>query len=314
MSLNFSREKMYKSRFTQWGLRKNAKRKGESDQKSGRQKRPIDRSRHLPAGDGGYLIPIVSSGNPRTMRSFTPLSHPVMTPPMLAIPERILSVICDYFRGSFEAGTWISNGDGSKSCYSTKPTKRAWAHLNRFYDQTLIACRLFNRSSSQDAGKALGSAFAVIKDILLAEEPETLSLLFKTILRVRRKRKDQIACAILRQFSAMAMAVLGARHPICRISGLLSSTDPSQVDEIINRCKSSIGDHFTRLIGPMHYTTLRTQLQNMSSSGRSEKKLRDLLAKCENDLGLLDVRILYFRIELSVHCYDNYRKMMEQYV
>ena len=182
MSLTFSREKMYKSRFTQWGLRKNAKRKGEGDQQSGREKRPINRSGHLPADDRGYLIPIVSSENPRTRKSSTPLSHPLMTPPLLAIPERILGVIWDYFRGSFEAGTWVSNGDGSQSCRSTKPTKSARARPSLLYNQSLLACRLFDRNFFQDAGKALISATAQIKGILLAEEPTTLSRLFELIL------------------------------------------------------------------------------------------------------------------------------------
>ena len=293
---------MYKSRFTQWGLRKNAKRKRQGDQQSGQEKRPIDRSRHLPADDGGYLIPIVSSENPRTMKSSTPLSQPLMTPPMLAIPERILGVIWDYFRGSFEAGTWISNGDGSKSCLSIKPTKSARGLLNLLYNQSLLACRLFDRNSFQDAGKALISATAQIKEILCAEEPRTLSRLFGLILNAHRKGKDEIAFAILRHFSAMAMAVLGDRHPICRISGWLSSMDPSRLDDIIDRCLSSVGDHFASLLGPMHRTAL---IARMSDSWGTEEKLRDLLGKCKIDLGLLDRRTFEVGMELSWRCYRN---------
>ena len=297
---------MYKSRFTQWGLRKNAKRQGESDQQSGREKRPIDRSRRLPADDRGSLIPIVSSGNPRTMKSSASLSHPLTTPPMLAVPERILAAIWDYFRGSFEAGTWISKGDGANSCVSTKPIKSARNHLALLYYQSLLACSLFDRGSFQDAGKALISATAQTKNILLAEKPMTLVHLFKIILTTHRRGRDEIAFAILRHFSGMAMAVLGDRHPICRISGWLSSMDPSRLQDIIDRCMSSVRDHFTSLLGPMHRTALRARIECMRDRWGTEEKLQDLLSKCESDLGWLDLRTFQVSLELHWRCYKNY--------
>ena len=305
MLLTFPREKMYKSRFTQWGLRKNARRKGEGGQQSGREKRPIDRSRPLLVEHAGYLTPTVLAKTPRAMRSFTPFSRPVMTPPTLAIPERILGVIWDYFRGSFEAGTWVSNGNGSKRCISTKPIKTTQTHLNLLYDQCVLACRLFDRNSFQDAGKTLVLATAQIKEILLAEEPRTLITLFTTILVTHHRGRDEIAFAILRQFSAMAMTVLGDRHPICRISGWLSSMDPSRLDDIIDRCLSSVGDHFASLLCPMHYTALVARINSMGDGGESEEKLRDLLGKCENDLGLLDRRTFFVCVELSWMYYNN---------
>ena len=305
MPLTFPREKMYKSRFTQWGLRKNARRKGEGGQQSRREKRPIDRSRPLLVEHAGYLTPTVLAKTPWAMRSFTPLSRPVMTPPTLAIPERILGVIRDYFSGSFEAGTWVSNGNGSERCISTKPIKPTQIHLNLLYDQCVLACRLFDRNSFQDAGKTLISATAVIKEILLAEEPRTLITLFTTILDTHHRGRDEIAFAILRHFSAMAMIILGDRHPICRISGWLSSMDRSRLDDIIDRCLSSACDHFASLLGPMHRTALVARIESMSDSGETEERLRDLLGKCEKDLGLFDGRTLYVRSVLSWAYYNN---------
>ena len=296
---------MYKSRFTQWGLRKNAKRKGEGDQRPGREKRLIDRSRPFHAEHAGYLTPIVLAKTSRVMPSSTPLLHPAMTPPMLAIPERILGVIRDYFRGSFEAGTWLLNVDERDECRSTKPTKPAFAQLSVLREQTQLACRLFNRKSFQDAGKTLVSATAGIKEIVFAEEPRTLIQLFEIVLDTHYKGRDEIAFAILRQFSAIAMAVLGDRHPLCRISGWLSSMDPSRLDDVVDRCISSAGDHFASHLGPMHRTTLVARLQSMSDNAETEEKLRDLLGKCENDLGLVDDRTSYVRLALSVTCYRN---------
>ena len=226
---------------------------------------------------------------------------------MLAIPERILGIIRDYFRGSFEAGTWLLDGDERYQCRSTKPTKPAFAQLDVLYEQTQLACRLFDRESFQDAGKTLVSATAGIKEIVFAEEPRTLIQLFGIVLATHHRGRDEIAFAILRQFSAIAMAVLGDRHPLCRISGWLSSMDPSRLDDVVDRCISSAGDHFASHLGPMHRTTVVARLESMSYKAEYEEKLRDLLGKCENDLGLVDCRTSYVRMALSWTCYDNFK-------
>ena len=296
---------MYKSRFTQWGLRKNAKRKGEDDQKQGREKRLFNRSIPLLAEHAGCLAPTALAKAPGAIRSSAPLSRPVMTPPMLAIPERILSVIWDYFRGSFEAGTWVPNGHESHECRSTKPKKLALGQLNTFQFQTRLACRLFDKKSFQDAGKTLVSATAGFQDIIFAEEPSTLSQVLRTVLFTHYAGRNEIAFAILRHFSAMAMVVLGDRHPLCRISGWLTSTDSSRLNDVIERCLISVCDHFASLVGHMHTTTLRARLKSMSATEETEEKLRDLLGKCENDLGLVDDRTSYVRLRLTWACYNN---------
>ena len=285
---------MYKSRFTRWGLRKNAKRKG--DLRSSVEKRHVDLSRHLPADGGGYSIPIVSSQKSRTMNLSTPLSHSLTTP---TIPERVLGVIWDYIRGSFEAGTWVCTGDGARHCLSTKSTTYVSAHPNSLYNQSTLACCLFDKNCFQDAGKALVSATAQIKAILYAEGPDTLRNLFKTILYIHHRGRDEIAFAILRQFSAMAMAVLGDRHPICRLSGWLSSIDPSRLGDIIGQCLDSVRDHFASLLGPLHLTALVARIESMTDRGGSEGNMRDLLSKCESDLGWLDLRTFEVGLRLS---------------
>lgn len=308
MYLTPLREKMYKSRFTQWGLRKNAKRKVDGDQKQSREKRLIDRSSPLLAKHAGHLTATALAKTPRAIRSSAPLSDSVMTPPMLAIPERILSVIRDYFRGSFDAGTWAANGDERHHCRSTKP-KKALAQLNNFQFQTQLACRLFDRKSFQDAGKSLVSATAGLQDIIFAEEPMTVFALFEFVLYTHYAGRNEIAFAILRHFSAMAMVVLGDRHPLCRISRWLSSMDPSRFEDVIDRCLSSVGDHFASFLGPTHRTTLIAHTESIRLYRRSEEKLWNLLRKCESDLGLLDYRTLFVHHQLSFRCYENHKNI-----
>ena len=149
------------------------------------------------------------------------------------------------------------------------------------------------------------SATAQTENILLAEKPVTLVHLFKIILATHCRGRDEIAFSILRHFSAMAMAVLGNRHPMCRISGWLSSMGPSQLDDIIDRCLSSVGDHFASLLGPMHRTALGARMDYMTGRKGTEEKLRDLLSKCESDLGWLDLRTFEVGLYLSWECYKN---------
>ena len=296
---------MYKSRFTQWGLRKNAKRKRDGDRESGREKRPIDRCSPLPTEHAGYLAQIVSAKTSRALRSSTPLPRPVMTPPILAIPERILGVIGDYFRGSFEAGTWPSH-NGLGYCHISKPAEHASAYLVHFYHSCIIACRLFDRKCFQDAGKMLISATARIKEILLAEEPRTLGKIFQLMLLVSLAGRHEIALIILRYFSTMAMTVLGDRHPMSQISWLLCSMDQSYFEDIAARGLSSIYHNFRTLIGPMHYTTLAAHTESISIGERPEEKMRGLLGECESDLGLLKCRTTFVHVRLSFICYANH--------
>ena len=305
MWLTFARGKMYKSRFTQWGLRKNAKKNGKNHQQPGWEKRSSDRSSPLPAEGRGYLIPVMSTENPRTMMPFTPLFHPLTTPSMLAIPERMLHVIWDYFRGSFESGTWVLGDDEMQWCCSTKPVEYAQIHMGFLEDQCLLACRLINRRSFQDVGKILISATARIKDIILAEAPTTLSRLFQLFHEVCVIGRYDIIMIILRQFSAMAMTVLGDGHPICHISGLLNSVDQSHSNEVVAQCMSSICDSFRSLIGPMHYTAIVAHAHFLNLSREREGKLRNLLGKCESDLGLVDERTIYIQFLLAFECYEN---------
>lgn len=298
---------MYKSRFTQWGLRKNAKRKRDSDQESGREKRPIDRCSSLLTEHAAYLAQIVSAKTSRAMRSPTPLPRPIMTSPMLATPEHIFSAIRDYFRGSFEAGTWPShNHNGLGYCRNNEPMGPASSYLVHFYNSCIIACRLFDRKCFQDAGKMLISATARIKEILLAEEPWTLSTIFQVMLLASLAGRHEIALIILRYFSTMAMTVLGDRHPMSRIPWLLSSMDHSYFEDIAARGLNSIYHNFRTLTGPMHHTTLAAHMDCISIGERREEKMRGLLGECESDLGLLNCKTTFVLARLSIMCYGNH--------
>ena len=256
------------------------------------------------------FTPVFSPATPRAVESFTPVLRPIMMPQVLAIPERIFASIWIYFQGSFESGIWESTGEGFHYCQTTKGPKGGLSLLNMLSDQCLLACRLFANESFSEAGKTLISATAGIKNILLAEDPMTLLSLFQLLIDVRRQRRNEIALAILRQYSAMAEVLLGNEHPLCSISGWLTSVDPSDSNDIIGRCKRSVADHFETLIGPMHRSTLNARMMSIDDRTRKEEWLQNLLGNCENDLGSLDAWTLRVRYELALH-YFNKHKYLE---
>ncbi|KAK3167260.1 hypothetical protein OEA41_010386 [Lepraria neglecta] len=108
-------------------------------------------------------------------------------------------------------------------------------------------------------------------------------------------------------YSAMAEVLLGNEHPICYISGWLTSVDPSESNDILGRCKGSVADHFETFLGPMHRSTLNARMMFFEDRTRKEEWLQDLLGNCENDLGSLDVRTWYVRFGLAHHCLNKHK-------
>ena len=244
------------------------------------------------------------SKTPEAVNCFTSPSSPLMMPESMAIPERILITIRDYFIGSFENGRWFTE-DPMYHCESKKVQGDTFFFLNNLHGQCKTACRLFARNRFQEAGQILISATSQIKPILLAERPETLSSLFEIVADIFRRKRDEVAIAILRQFSALAGIVLGEKHPLCSICGWLTSIHASDFKYVMVKCWASSGDHFERLLGPMHMSTLVFRASLTVEDDLSHKRilLEELLGKCEASLGSLDARTLLVSSLLADHYY-----------
>ena len=250
-----------------------------------------------------------NSKTPEAVRCFASSScsspsSPLMTPESIAVPERILVSIRDYFTGSFENGTWFTT-DPRLPCESTKAQENSFHALTSFYESSRTACGLFNMNCTQEAGQMLISATSKIKDILLAEHPQTLADFFDLVIGIFQQRRNEVALAILRQVSALARIVLGGRHPLYVICGSLASLHASDLQKVIVKCCASMSDHFERLVGPMHRSTLvsRGSFLNAIAFEKDDSHeillLRELLGKCEATLGYLDVRTLRIYSDLA---------------
>lgn len=95
-----------------------------------------------------------ASLTPEAVMCLTPVTSPLSTPRELAAPERILMSIRDYFRGSFDSGTWVKT-EPSFSCYSRKAGLASANHLNEIQDQLFLAIDLSNLKRFSAAVQAL---------------------------------------------------------------------------------------------------------------------------------------------------------------
>lgn len=239
-----------------------------------------------------------ASPTPETVEVCTPVFSPITTPQVLALPERMLRCIRDYFRGSFESGTWVKT-EPVYECYSIKDEENAAGILlEDLVNQCLLACSLFEKNLFHEAGRIMIAVTAKFKTIILAEHPESLADLFSTVTLLRGRKRDEMALIIFRHFSALSEVLLGSEHPLSRICEWANTIYASGIDDCVVRCMEVMADEFKSVVGPMHGSTIfaRVSLIPMAQEGNSRiQMLQSLLSECEKTLPPYDVRGLWIR-------------------
>lgn len=248
-----------------------------------------------------------ASPTPEAVEFSTPVSSPIATPPELAIPEQMFRCIRDYFRSSFESGTWVRT-EPESVCYSLKEENGASSMWHEFCSACEFALILFERNLSHEAGQTLISTTANIKKILATECPETLIELYRLVLNIRQIQKgDEIALSILRQFSAMSGVVLGIQHPLTRFCEWSVSVYASVFHDTVTKCMEVMSNEFASSVGRTHLSTLVSRMyliETMTTDGRARfQKLQKLLGECEQTLRPDDCRVLYLRGDMADECF-----------
>ncbi len=318
VSLTFGRVKMYKTHIKQWDLDKKNKEPEmkaivrKNRQRADQGKRSIIRVRgqirdfaevvrywdRKGVSIDELIARHTASPTSEAVDFSTPVPSPIMTPQVLAIPEGIFRCIRDYTKGSFESGAWVTT-EPSLECYSIKGGFRGYLHAAELRRQCSLACKLFSRNSTREAGRTLIVATVQIKKTLLAEYPTTVLYLLRLISDLRFRKKDEVALLILRQFSDMGEVLLGSEHPLSRVCEWLTSVYTSDFNDIIIRGVESMADSLESSVGPMHMSTIYTRIQFIrrvtpTYNARIEM-LQKLLAGCEKTLQPYDFRTCLIR-------------------
>ena len=234
-----------------------------------------------------------ASPTPEAVVFSTPVPSPIMTPQVLALPERILCCIQDYFKGSFESGTWVRTKP-IMPCYSTKQRGCDSDSALQFCKYCLSACSLFSRNQFYDAGQTLLLATGCIEHILSDEDPLSLLYIFRAISHFRQRKRHEISLMMLRQISALGKVLLGSEHPLNRIHQLLVSIYASDYDDVVIRCGIIMTEQFDRFLGPKHWSTLIARVRSIKNtyyeSNARIQMLQNLLGECERILQPQDIR------------------------
>ena len=247
-----------------------------------------------------------ASPTPGAVEIFTPIPSPILTPPVLAIPERIFLCTRNYIKGSFESGTWFSIGPNF-TCHSIKDDDfGALNHWNELNSACIFVYpyTLDRNKFSYEAGQYMSIVTEKIKTIVPADYPGTLTELFHLIIHRRRVlNKDETTLNILRQFAAIGKGLLGSEHPLSRICAWSEMIYASTFDDCAIKCLELIADQFESSIGPMHRSTLysrMTHIRNLNTEGEARiHMLQKLLGVCEKTLQPDDVGVLTIRACLA---------------
>lgn len=238
-----------------------------------------------------------SSPTPEAVEISTPVPSPITTPQVLAIPECIFRCARDYFRSSFESGTWVST-EPSVHCHSIKVGGDTGGSMTELYDFYALI------SSKED----LRIAIATLINIFSAEPPATLDVLFSLMISVYSQNTDQLSSVLLRLFSDMAKMQLSSEHPLTRICQWSASVDASDFEPIAIRCMESMADQLQSSVGPMHKSTLfaRRNLIRVGAHRREARiqMLQKLLGECEKTLWPHDDRISEIRGDIAIEYFS----------
>ena len=308
---------MYKTYIKQWGLDKKNKepemraivRKTKQRENQGKgsiihvrgRRRNFAEVLHYWERKGVSIDEIIArqraSPTPDAVVFSTPRPSPIMTPQVLAVPERILRCIQDYINGSFESGTWVRT-EPTMECYSRKQRYRITDPAWKFYEHCLLACSLFSKNRFSEAGETLLLATACIEHMLLDEDPLSLLVIFTVIWEIRQQKRHEIALMMLRQMSALGKVLLGTEHPLSRIHEWWRSIHVSDYEDLLIKCWNTMTDQFNQFLGPMHRSTLFACVCSTVENDRIQT-LHYMLGECQKTLQPDDVRMQWIRTCLA---------------
>ncbi|KAL8904189.1 MAG: hypothetical protein Q9171_007138 [Xanthocarpia ochracea] len=240
-----------------------------------------------------------TSATPEAVKCFTPVQSPIATPPVFAIPESIFTAVRDYVNGSFDSGAWIKTHP-TTACYSIKEGRahstRSASHFRSIIDSyTWEACVQHAYDENGEAQTSLDSALAVLRYLLPHELPQTPIYLFTLFAQLSDvfRRSSEVTSALFHTVAGPGELLLGQQHPLPRIAKAFCRLNKSESAEIAIKCLRAIAEGFGNNLGPMHLSSLIAH-----STQATSDDLKELLQKCQAEIGVHDLGTMNVRLEL----------------
>jgi hypothetical protein len=310
---------MYKSRFTLWGLDGKNNREREMraavrkrSQRTQQGKRSVFRIRGKPvdyqemvryfARKRLSIEDVVAqrraSKTPEAVVCLTPITSPIAIPAVYKLPQLLFTSICDYVDGSFRSGFWIKTKP-TEFCCSARGASRS---AGRLFSQCHEVSHLLDLGHLRAAKLVQDSAIGSIHHMLLDEDPLTLAQLFNLSMGMFENGRPKIALAVFKAIADIGASTMGQQHPLPRIAGFLLRHDCSDIADVGAKCLQAFGDQFEDVLGPMHVASLVICLWKR---GATDGYVRDLLRRCQSDLGDSDTRTRNVHLVLLWKLYQN---------
>jgi len=309
---------MYKSRFTLWGLDGKNNREREMsaavrkrNQRTQQGKRSVFRIRGKPV-DYQEMVRYFArkrlsienvvaqrraSKTPEAVVCLTPIISPIAIPAVYKTPQLLFTSIRDYVDGSFRSGFWIKTKPTESCCTARGASESAHRLSNLCYEVSALLDLDHLRAAKLVQDSAIGN----VHQMLLDEDPFTLARLFNVFVKIFKWGRHEIALAVLKAIADIDAATLGQQHPLLRVAGFLLRLECSDIAEVGGKCLQVFGDQFEDVLGPMHWTSLKIRLYEYAAT---DGHFRDLLRRCQSDLGVSDIRTIDVHLALLRNLYE----------
>lgn len=179
-------------------------------------------------------------------------------------------------RMSFDAHGIILNQNGIRSTNEL---------CNDFDSYCFTATMLFRRNQHIEFGHALSKAFALVKQILQAQHPRTLTCFLEVFIHLIQIGLPGVANVLRRFIKNMATEIIGDGQPWGQICRLLDELDSESLDECMAQLWNRIADTFENELGPSSRLAVSVRLDyikrvyGVSNKLEEERLLRDLLGR-----------------------------------
>ncbi|KAH8800319.1 hypothetical protein F5884DRAFT_548876 [Xylogone sp. PMI_703] len=243
--------RMYKQRLKAWGFRKNCNMQDVQRLARYRLKRKAMNETSMTEdmvlegiADQQKILTYVKRKCWRSESSRTPLLRYLGGPRDLEGTEIMLANISNYIIGSFENGSlaaedgWINNNGDS----DIGPMEQLHRCLS-------VYISMLRNSDSCRAGPLLLEAFALVKPAVCKAEPETLAVLFSTVLTFREEIPEVVRY-LLQHFSQWATFLLPQHHPLTQTLKQLALLEDSIAEIAIIQAWRNLLDQVERFVGP----------------------------------------------------------------